>query len=83
MAQSLANVPHTIRLWRLGQIQLRVDERGRYTIRRCVVIPFAQMHLTDIAGDVGSSCEVHPWLKASVADTDYSILDMWGIGTSM
>ena len=31
-----------------------------------------------IAGDVGSSCEVRPWLKASVADTDYSILDMWG-----
>ena len=48
-------------------------------IRRCVVMPFAQMHLTDIAGDVGSSCEVHPWLKASVADTDYSILDMWGM----
>ena len=32
-----------------------------------------------IAGDVSSSCEVHPWLKASVADTDYSMLDMWGM----
>ena len=31
-----------------------------------------------IAGDVGS-CEVHPWLKASVADTDYSILHMGGM----
>ena len=37
------------------------------------------MHLKDIAGDVGSSCEVRPWLKASVADTDYSILNMWGM----
>ena len=55
-------------------------------IRRCVVGPFAHMHHTDIAGDVGSSCEVRPWLEASVADTDYSILGMSGydnIGTSM
>ena len=28
MAQNFANVPHTIRLWKLGQIQLRIDESG-------------------------------------------------------
>ena len=37
------------------------------------------MHLKDIAGNVGLSCEVHPWSKASVVDMDYSILDMWGM----
>ena len=30
-------------------------------------------------GDVSLSCEVRPWLKASVADTDYLILDMWSM----
>ena len=58
IAQSLANIPHTICLWKPGQIQLRVDESGGHTIRRRVVVPFTHMHLTDIAGDVSSSCEV-------------------------
>ena len=56
---------------------MRIDESGGYTIRCRVVVPFAHMHPKDIAGNVGSSCEVRPWLKASVADTDYSILDKW------
>ena len=78
MPQRLANVLHTIRLWRLEQIQLRIDERGGYTIRCHVVVPFAPMHLTDVVGDVGSSCEARRQLEAGVADTDYSILGMSG-----
>ena len=60
LAQSLANIPVTIRLWRLRQIHLKIDESGGLTIRRCVVVLFAHMHLPDIAGDVGSFCEVRP-----------------------
>ena len=43
-------------------------------IRHCVVVSFAHMDLPDIAGDVGSFCEVRPLLEVSVADADYSIL---------
>ena len=58
VAQSLANITHTICLWIPGQIQLRADESGEHMIRRRVVVPFLHMRLTGIAGDISSSCEV-------------------------